>query len=116
MFKNKISKWEPNDCECKLCQDYLYKIGYVNLADGYSICYFRFDMVIAHPRNPFTYKLNGCCKPNEKISEWARVPGCASEGFYLFIYLFICFYLIYLFWTITYYLLLTYFIVFNRCK
>ena len=38
--------------------------------------------VIAHPRNSFTYKLNGCCKPGEKISEWARVPGSASEGFY----------------------------------
>ena len=38
--------------------------------------------VIAHPRNPFTYKLNGCCKPGEKISEWARIPGSASEGFY----------------------------------
>ena len=33
MFKNKISRWEPNDCECKLCQDYLYRIGYVNLVD-----------------------------------------------------------------------------------
>ena len=33
MFKNRISRWEPNDCECKLCQDYLYRIGYVNLVD-----------------------------------------------------------------------------------
>ena len=33
MFKNKISKWEPNDCNCKLCHDYLHRIGYVNLVD-----------------------------------------------------------------------------------
>ena len=30
----KISKWEPNDCDWKLCQYYLYRIGYVvNLVD-----------------------------------------------------------------------------------
>ena len=33
IFKSKISKWEPNDCDCKLCQDYLHRIGYVNLVD-----------------------------------------------------------------------------------
>ena len=33
IFKTKISKWEPNDCDCKLCQDYLHRIGYVNLFD-----------------------------------------------------------------------------------
>ena len=33
IFKSKISKWEPNDCDCKLCQDYLHRIGYVNLFD-----------------------------------------------------------------------------------
>ena len=32
-FKSKISKWEPNDCDCKLCQDYLHGIAYVNLLD-----------------------------------------------------------------------------------
>ena len=31
MFKNKISNWEPKDC--KLCQDYLCRIGHVNLVD-----------------------------------------------------------------------------------
>ena len=31
--KNKIRKWEPNDCDCKVCQDYLYRTGYVNLVD-----------------------------------------------------------------------------------
>ena len=30
--------WEPNegksnDCDCKLCQYYLYRIGYINLVD-----------------------------------------------------------------------------------
>ena len=34
MFKNKISKLKPNDCDCKLCQDYLYGIEYVNLVDN----------------------------------------------------------------------------------
>ena len=33
MFKSKMSKWEPNECDCKLCQDYLHRNGYVNLAD-----------------------------------------------------------------------------------
>ena len=33
MFKNKISKWDPNDCDFKLCYNYLYIIGYVNLVD-----------------------------------------------------------------------------------
>ena len=33
MFKNKISKREPSNCDCKLCQDYLHRIGYVNLVD-----------------------------------------------------------------------------------
>ena len=33
MFKNNIGEWEPNDCDCKLCQVYLYRIGYVDLVD-----------------------------------------------------------------------------------
>ena len=33
MFKNKVSKWEPNDCDCKLCQVYLHRLGYINLVD-----------------------------------------------------------------------------------
>ena len=33
IFESKIIKWEPNDCDCKLCQDYLHRIGYVNLFD-----------------------------------------------------------------------------------
>ena len=33
VFKSKISKWEPNDCDWKLFQDYLHKIEYVNLVD-----------------------------------------------------------------------------------
>ena len=27
MIKNKTSKWEPNECCCKLCQYYLHRIG-----------------------------------------------------------------------------------------
>ena len=33
IFKSKISKLEPNECDCKLCQDHLHRIGYVNLFD-----------------------------------------------------------------------------------
>ena len=33
VFKNKINKWEHNGYDCKLCQDYLYRNGYVNLVD-----------------------------------------------------------------------------------
>ena len=33
MFKNKISKGEPNDCDCQLCHNYLHGIEYVNLVD-----------------------------------------------------------------------------------
>ena len=31
IFKSKISKWKPKDCDCKLCQDYLHRTGYVDL-------------------------------------------------------------------------------------
>ena len=30
---NKKCKWEANDCNCKLCLDYLYRIVNVNLVD-----------------------------------------------------------------------------------
>ena len=43
MFKNKISKWEPNDCDCKFFQDYLFRIGNVNLTDEQSTCCLNFD-------------------------------------------------------------------------
>ena len=33
MFKSKISNWEPNNSDCKLCQVYLHRIGYINLVD-----------------------------------------------------------------------------------
>ena len=33
IFKSKISKWEPNNCDCKLYQDYLHIIRYINLVD-----------------------------------------------------------------------------------
>ena len=33
MFKSKMIKWEPNDCDCNLCQVYLHRIGYLNLVD-----------------------------------------------------------------------------------
>ena len=31
--KSKISKWKPNDCDYKICQDYLHGVGFVNLVD-----------------------------------------------------------------------------------
>ena len=30
-FKEKIRKWEPSSCYCKLCQPYIHNLGYVNL-------------------------------------------------------------------------------------
>ena len=33
ILKSKISKWEPKDCDCKLCQVYLNRNGYVKLVD-----------------------------------------------------------------------------------
>ena len=33
MFKSKISQGEPNDCNCKSCQEYLHRTKYVNLFD-----------------------------------------------------------------------------------
>ena len=29
-FKEKIRKWEPISCNCKLCQSYIHNLGYVN--------------------------------------------------------------------------------------
>ena len=62
MFKNRISRWEPNDSECKLCQDYLHRIGYVNLVDDYPFVASVLILVIPDPRDSFTYDLEGCCK------------------------------------------------------
>ena len=30
-LKNKIRKWEPDGCDCKLCKDFESNLGYVNL-------------------------------------------------------------------------------------
>ena len=30
-FKEKIRKWEPSSCYCKLCLPYIHNLGYVNL-------------------------------------------------------------------------------------
>ena len=30
-FKNKIRKWQPDGCDCKLCKDFISNLGYVNL-------------------------------------------------------------------------------------
>ena len=30
-FKNKIRKWEPDGCDCKLCKDFVSNLGYVSL-------------------------------------------------------------------------------------
>ena len=31
IFKNKIRKWWPTDCDCHICRTYISKIGYVTL-------------------------------------------------------------------------------------
>ena len=28
-FKEKIKKWTPSGCRCKICKPYIYQIGYV---------------------------------------------------------------------------------------
>ena len=30
-FKNKIIRWEPDGCDCKLYKDFVSNLGYVNL-------------------------------------------------------------------------------------
>ena len=30
-FKNKIRKWDPDGCDCKLCKDFVSNLGYVSL-------------------------------------------------------------------------------------
>ena len=30
IFKWKIRNWCPDECPCRLCQNYLYRLGYVN--------------------------------------------------------------------------------------
>ena len=29
-FKNKVRKWEPDGCDCKLCKDFVPNLGYVS--------------------------------------------------------------------------------------
>ena len=53
MFKNKIDKLEPNDCDCKLCQDYFYRLGKANLVDDLSICCLSFDSGHRGSQGPF---------------------------------------------------------------
>ena len=36
-FKNKIRKWEPDGCDCKLCKDFLSNLGYVSLVRLWDI-------------------------------------------------------------------------------
>ena len=31
VFKNEIRKWEPIDCNCKLCQTYINNLGYITV-------------------------------------------------------------------------------------
>ena len=30
-FRNKIRRWEPEGCDCKLCNDFVSNLGYVSL-------------------------------------------------------------------------------------
>ena len=29
-FKNKIKKWKPNDCTCRLCKSYIFQLGFID--------------------------------------------------------------------------------------
>ena len=31
IFKNEIKKWVPENCDCKLCQDYINSVGFANV-------------------------------------------------------------------------------------
>ena len=30
-FKNKVRTWKLDECDCKLCKDFVSNLGYVNL-------------------------------------------------------------------------------------
>ena len=34
VFKDKIKKWKPVDCDCRLCKTYIHGLGYGKLKDG----------------------------------------------------------------------------------
>ena len=34
IFKDKIKKWKPVDCDCRLCKTYIQGLGYGKLKDG----------------------------------------------------------------------------------
>ena len=36
--KNKIRRWEPDGCDCKLCKIFVSDLGYVNLVSLWDIC------------------------------------------------------------------------------
>ena len=38
-FRNKIRRWEPDGCDCKLCKDFVLNLGYVNLVWLWDICF-----------------------------------------------------------------------------
>ena len=86
MFKNKINKWEPNDCDCNFVK---------------IIC-IELDMLTWLITNPFlilSSQIPGILSHinwrDLSVSKCGRVPEYSSEGFYKF-YLFY-FYLIHLF-------------------
>ena len=31
-FKNKIKKWKPKECPCRLCKTYISGVGFINVA------------------------------------------------------------------------------------
>ena len=61
-FKNEISNWKHNGCDCKFCQDYLYRIGILTWLMTNPFAASVLILVIPDPNDPFTYKLEGCCK------------------------------------------------------
>ena len=55
MFRNEINKWKPNDWDCKLWQDYLYRTGFgLNIEFGWSYPFVAsvFILVIRDLKDP----------------------------------------------------------------
>ena len=46
VFKGKIKKWWPTDCDCHICRTYISKIGYVNILNQWEVNTWKFAVGI----------------------------------------------------------------------
>ena len=46
VFKDKIKKWWPTDCDCHICRTYISKIGYVNILNQWEVNTWKFAVGI----------------------------------------------------------------------